>query len=97
MASIYSNFKSSAEHIRLVFLTGVSRFSKLSLFSYLNNINDITFDDAYADICGITENELKEYFQEGIAKLADIEGGSYDGALRLLKRNYDFETVCLVS
>ena len=89
LASIYSNFKSSAEHIRLVFLTGVSRFSKLSVFSDLNNINDITFDDAYADICGITENELKEYFQEGIAKLGYVEGITYDGALRLLKRNYD--------
>ncbi|MDE5996664.1 MAG: AAA family ATPase, partial [Muribaculaceae bacterium] len=42
LASLYSNFKSSAEHIRLVFLTGVSRFSKLSVFSDLNNLNDIT-------------------------------------------------------
>ena len=47
LASLYSNFKSSAEHIRLVFLTGVSRFSKLSVFSDLNNINDITFDNLY--------------------------------------------------
>ncbi|MDE7440761.1 MAG: ATP-binding protein [Muribaculaceae bacterium] len=89
LASVYSNFKSSAEHIRLVFLTGVSRFSKLSVFSDLNNIRDITFSNEYADICGITEKEMKEYFQEGIAKLADTEGVSYDGALRLLKRNYD--------
>lgn len=49
LASLYSNFKSSAEHIRLVFLTGVSRFSKLSVFSDLNNLNDISFDDDYAD------------------------------------------------
>ena len=89
LASIYSNFKSSAAHIRLVFLTGVSRFSKLSVFSDLNNINDITFDNAYADICGITEKELKAYFQEGIAMLADKRHLSFDGALRLLKRNYD--------
>ncbi|MBD5328506.1 MAG: ATP-binding protein [Bacteroides sp.] len=89
LASIYSNFKSSAAHIRLVFLTGVSRFSKLSVFSDLNNINDITFDNAYADICGITEKELKAYFQEGIAMLADKRRLSFDGALRLLKRNYD--------
>ena len=45
LASLYSNFKSSAEHIRLVFMTGISRFSKLSVFSDLNNLNDITFDD----------------------------------------------------
>ncbi|MDE5789914.1 MAG: ATP-binding protein [Muribaculaceae bacterium] len=89
LASIYSNFKSSAEHIRLVFLTGVSRFSKLSVFSDLNNINDITFDNAYADICGITEKELKVNFQEGISKLAEKRRLSFDGALRMLKRNYD--------
>ncbi|MDE6682401.1 MAG: ATP-binding protein, partial [Muribaculaceae bacterium] len=89
LASLYSNFKSSAEHILLVFLTGVSRFSKLSVFSDLNNLNDITFSNAYADICGITEKELKAYFQEGIAKLAQGERVSYEGALRLLKRNYD--------
>ncbi|MDE6785464.1 MAG: AAA family ATPase, partial [Muribaculaceae bacterium] len=45
LSSVYSNFKSSAEHIRLVFLTGVSRFGKLSVFSDLNNIVDITFLD----------------------------------------------------
>ncbi|MDE5808306.1 MAG: AAA family ATPase [Muribaculaceae bacterium] len=89
LASIYSNFKSSAAHIRLVFLTGVSRFSKLSVFSDLNNLNDITFSNTYADICGITEKELKAYFQEGIAKLAQGERVNYEGALRLLKRNYD--------
>ena len=50
LASLYSNFKSSAEHIRLVFLTGISRFSKLSVFSDLNNLDDISFDDDYADI-----------------------------------------------
>lgn len=89
LASLYSNFKSSAEHIRLVFLTGVSRFSKLSVFSDLNNLNDITFSNAYADICGITEQELLKYFQEGTAKLAAKRRLSYEGALRLLKRNYD--------
>lgn len=89
LASLYSNFKSSAEHIQLVFLTGVSRFSKLSVFSDLNNIKDITFSNEYADICGITEHELLEYFPQGITKLGAKEGISYEGACRLLKRNYD--------
>ncbi|MDE5789707.1 MAG: ATP-binding protein [Muribaculaceae bacterium] len=89
LASLYSNFKSSAEHIKLVFLTGVSRFSKLSVFSDLNNIRDITFDNEYADICGITEKELLEYFQVGIERLAKRERTDYDGAIRMLKRNYD--------
>lgn len=87
--SIYSNFKSSAEHLRLVFLTGVSRFSKLSVFSALNNLDDISFDDEYADICGITENELLENFQTGINALAEKCEITYREALQLLKDNYD--------
>lgn len=89
LSSIYSNLKSSAEHIKLAFLTGVSRFSKLSVFSDLNNLNDITFDDEYADICGITEQQLFDYFTEGIRKLAETEDVSYEEACGLLKVNYD--------
>ncbi len=81
LAGIYSNFKSSAEYIRLVFLSGISRFSKLSVFSDLNNLDDISFDDDYADICGITEKELHENLHEGISELA-------------LKRKEDFSTTC---
>lgn len=89
LASIYSNFKSSAEHIRLVFLTGVSRFGKLSIFSDLNNISDITFDRDFADICGITEKEMLATFQTGISEIARKEGISYEEALARLKKNYD--------
>ncbi|MDE5881098.1 MAG: ATP-binding protein [Muribaculaceae bacterium] len=89
LASLYSNFKSSAEHIRLVFLTGVSRFSKLSVFSDLNNLEDISFDNDFADICGITEKELHNIFQSGIKKLADIESVSFREACDLLKEHYD--------
>lgn len=89
LASVYSNFKSSAEHIRLVFITGVSRFSKLSIFSDLNNIRDLTFIDEYAAICGITENEMLDNFHEGISHLAKNEGISFDDACMRLKKNYD--------
>lgn len=89
LASIYSNFKSAAEHIRLVFLTGVSRFSKLSVFSDLNNLKDISFSNDYADICGITERELLDNFKEGIAALAAEYGIDSQEACSLLKRNYD--------
>ncbi len=89
LASLYSNFKSSVEHIRLVFLTGVSRFSRLSVFSDLNNINDITLDNDFADICGITETELRDNFGEGIRDLADNYGIDYEDACDLLKKNYD--------
>lgn len=89
LASVYSNFKSAAEHIQLVFLTGVSRFSKLSVFSDLNNLRDITFSDEFSDICGITEAELHGYFQTGISMLAAYNHISYDEAISLLKENYD--------
>lgn len=89
LASIYSNFKSSAEHIQLVFLTGVSRFSKLSVFSDLNNLKDITFSDDFADICGITEKEFLQGFEHGISKFAELNGLTYEMAIRLLKKSYD--------
>ena len=89
LASVYANFKSSAEHIRLVFLTGVSRFSKLSVFSDLNNIRDITFTNEYADICGISEQELLDTFPVGISQLALELEISVEEAFRRLKRNYD--------
>lgn len=89
LASVYSNFKSSADHIRMVFLTGVSRFSKLSIFSDLNNIQDITFANAYADVCGISEAELHTNFKEGIMEMAESEGVSYEEMSLMLKNNYD--------
>lgn len=89
LASIYSNFKSAAEHIRLVFLTGVSRFSKLSIFSDLNNIQDISFDNDFADICGISEAELHANFKQGISDMAEQSGVSYDEMSQRLKENYD--------
>lgn len=89
LASLYSIFKSSAEHIRLVFLTGVSRFGKLSVFSDLNNLNDITFDNHFADICGITENELITHLGDGVKKFAATINVGVDEALAMLKKNYD--------
>ena len=89
LTSVYSNFKSSAEHIRLVFLTGVSRFGKLSVFSGLNNLVDITFLDEYSDICGITEREMLDSLRQGILRLADKNDMAYESAVRELKRNYD--------
>ncbi|MDE6793628.1 MAG: ATP-binding protein [Muribaculaceae bacterium] len=89
LAALYSNFKSSAEHLRLVFLTGVSRFSKLSVFSDLNNLKDITFSNEYADICGITSEEVASQMQEGIRGLAEEMEVDYDEAAFLLKNNYD--------
>lgn len=89
LTALYSNFKTCAAHIKLVFLTGVSRFSKLSVFSGLNSLRDITFANEYADICGITEAEMSVNFKEGIGNLAEEYGISFDEACARLKRNYD--------
>lgn len=89
LQSIYSNFKNCADHIQLVFLTGVSRFSKLSIFSGLNNLKDITLLDEYNEICGITERELHENLQEGIRQLGEANHMSYAEAAECLKDNYD--------
>lgn len=89
LAELYSNFKNSADYIRLVFLTGVSRFGKLSVFSGLNNINDISFDEEYASICGITGEELRSYFKEGIESLNQITHRSFDEEVDQLKKYYD--------
>lgn len=89
LAAIYSNFKSAAEHIRLVFLTGVSRFSKLSVFSDLNNIRDISFSNEFADACGISEAELHANFREGITEMSERYHVTYEEMSMLLKKNYD--------
>ena len=89
LAALYSNFKSCADHIRFVFLTGVSRFSKLSVFSDINNLRDISFENEYADICGISEKELKDNFSQGIAELSEKNGWDYDETIKRLKENYD--------
>lgn len=89
LASLYSNFKSSAEYIRMVFLTGVSRFAHLSVFSGLNNIRDISFSDQFNDICGISEDELIQNFKEGIHELAEKYGKSDSDIRKELKSRYD--------
>jgi len=64
LKNFYSVIKDSDAHIRFAFLTGVSKFSKVSIFSGLNNLNDITFEKRYATLCGYTENEIKLVFAE---------------------------------
>ena len=86
---IYSNLKACDRYIRMALLTGVSRFSRLSNFSDLNNLNDISMDDEFAAVCGITEQEMLNNCQYGIQKLANAEEMSYDEAVAELKANYD--------
>ena len=89
LTAVYSNFNSSAQYIRMVFLTGVSRFAHLSVFSGLNNIMDISFQPDFAAICGITEQELGYYFQDGMEMMAGVEGVTAEEIHEELKRRYD--------
>lgn len=89
LSDLYSNLKSSADYLSLVFLTGVSQFGRLSIFSSLNNIKDLSFDDDYSAVCGITEPELIENFQEGIQGLSEYWDEPEEKILSRLKFHYD--------
>ena len=71
LAAFYSTVKSLDEHLRFVFITGVSKFSKVSIFSGMNTLTDITFHRKYAALCGVTQQELTHYFAEPIKTLAN--------------------------
>ncbi len=89
LKAFYSVIKSADKYIRFVFLTGVSRFSKISIFSDLNNLTDISFQNDYAEICGITQAELENNFQPEIEILAKTNELNFDEALAVLKQKYD--------
>lgn len=86
---VYGTLKAADEYIRFAFVSGVSRFSRLSIFSDINNLSDISLSDKYAAICGITEKEMLEQCGTGISTLAKSLGKSDNDTLTLLKRQYD--------
>lgn len=89
LRNFYSVLKANTDSIRFLFITGVTRFGHLNIFSGLNNLNDISIDDRYAAICGITSEELIENFSFAIEEFAREEQTDFDGALKLLKDYYD--------
>ncbi|WP_455632602.1 AAA family ATPase [Parabacteroides sp.] len=89
MRNFYSPLKACDPYLRFVFLTGITKFSQLSIFSELNNIKNISMLPEYAALCGITEEEMREQMGEGIGRLADNLGVSPEDALGALKSNYD--------
>lgn len=86
---LYSVLKNSEAYIHFCFLTGVTRYGKVSVFSGLNNLNDITFDNEYAAICGITEEELHKYYDTGVEILAGALKETKEEIYEKLKFNYD--------
>lgn len=87
--NFYSPLKGCDPYLRFVFLTGITKFSQLSIFSELNNIKNISMLPAYAAVCGITEEEMEECMQPGIRHLADSLQVTYEEAVQRLKDNYD--------
>ncbi len=89
LKAVYSNLKTMDAYIEIAVLTGVARFSKLSIFSDLNNLRDISFEEEFAAICGITSEELDEYFTDGIQKLADRVNKTPSEIREELRLKYD--------
>ena len=86
---VYGLTKSLDKYIRFAMITGVSRFSKTSIFSDVNNLVDISFVDEFNDICGISETELNNNFQTSIANLANRINLSFSQTKEMLRANYD--------
>lgn len=89
LKSVYSSMKDLDEYIKFAMITGVSRFSKTSIFSGLNNITDISFEDEYSSICGFTLDEIKKYLWPGVEKLASEMELTKEATLMALKTQYD--------
>ena len=89
MRNFYSPLKQCEPMLRFVFLTGITKFSQLSIFSELNNITNISMDEAYAGICGITKEELLTQMSDDIDRLAEKLSITREVAIQQLKDNYD--------
>ena len=89
LQGFYSVLKAKDGQIRFGFLTGVSKIGKLSVFSTLNNLRDISMESEYSDICGISEDDLHKYFDESVTELAEANRMSRDECYQKLKYKYD--------
>ena len=89
LATFYGQLKDRTEKYRFLMITGVSKFTKMSIFSTLSNLIDLSFDDDYAMMLGYTEAELDEYFDDRMHAQAEKMGLSYDAYRAELRRNYN--------
>jgi hypothetical protein len=89
LKAFYSVLKTLDAKIRFAFLTGITKFGKVSVFSDLNNLIDLSFDRRYSSICGITEVELHENFDESVRQLADANGLTHEECYKKLAKDYD--------
>lgn len=89
MRNFFSPLKFCEAKLRFVFLTGITKFSQVSIFSELNNITLISMDKDYAGICGITQEELLTQMQEDIDMLAQSQDLTREATIAKLKEHYD--------
>ena len=89
LKGFYGTFKAADAHLRFVLLTGVTKFSQVSVFSGFNQPEDISMDRRYDAICGITEDELYSYFAEPISEMAVRMEYTADEMKKVLKKQYD--------
>ena len=89
LKAFYGNLKSCDKYIKFALLTGVTKFGKVSVFSDLNNLMDISMDLRYAPICGITEGELHDYFDNEIQLLAEAQKMTVEETYAKLKEDFD--------
>ena len=94
MRNFYSPIKSLDPYLRFVFITGINKFAQLSIFSELNNLQNISMLPEYSAICGITSSEIDSKMKEPVQGLARKMGISYEEALKVLKDNYDGYHFC---
>lgn len=89
LKAFYSTFKLADADLQFVLLTGVTKFSQISVFSGFNQPNDISMDNQFDALCGITDDELEFYFKSAIQELADNYGYSYEEMHEVLRRQFD--------
>ena len=86
---VFAILKADDKYEKFVFITGITKFTQISLFSVLNNLSNISFEPNYAAICGITKEEVLRDFKPEINKLAEYEGWTFDEAVAQLAAYYD--------
>lgn len=94
LKEFYSALKSCDGDIQFAMLTGVTKFGKVSVFSDLNNLEDISMLPAYSEVCGITESEIRDNFESDVALLAQSVGMTYEGVFDELRTRYDGYRFC---
>ena len=87
--SVFAILKADDEYEKFVFITGITKFTQISLFSVLNNLSNISFDAPYAAICGITKQEITDNFMPEIEAMGENNGWTVDETVEQLKANYD--------